>query len=129
MPTLTISVTGGVVSISAQPFPIKPTKKLSWTCNDGAFAVFFKNNRSPFSTVNVIAGDDGDTTTGLKIRNLSGTEQGSAVNDPINGATFSYGIAVLNGGTIRTLDPDVIIDDPGGGGPRKKKSAGGKKKK
>jgi hypothetical protein len=101
------------------PVHVKPNRKneqLCFQCNDGEFAVLFHNDRSPYSSgKKAHAGHKGDTTPKLKVRHLTASEQGNPVGDPVKGATFQYGVAVLNPANkkVLTLDPDIIIDDPG----------------
>ena len=118
--TITISMrANGTLEVSADPFKIKPNvNTLSFKCDVGEFAVLFDNNRSPFSSgKKAHSAHKGDKTSKLKIRGLTSTEQGFPVTDPVNGATFKYGVAVINPSTgkVLTLDPDIIIEDPGGG--------------
>ncbi len=118
--TITITVSGTTLSVSADPFTIKPlVNKLCFKCNVGEFAVLFHNNRSPFASGGKVHGaHKGQSTTTLKIRGLTASEQSKPKTDPVDGATFKYGVAVLDPttGKVLTLDPDIIIDDPGGGG-------------
>ena len=118
---ITISISGGTVQVSADPFTIKPTvNTLRFKCADGEFAVLFDNDRSPFSgTVKKVLGaHKGASTPKLTIRKLTATERTFPVNDRENGASFKYGVVVMEAGTgkLLTLDPDIIIDDGGGGG-------------
>jgi hypothetical protein len=116
--TITITRTGNSIDPIA-PFTVKKNDTLKWTCSGGEYAVLFHNNRSPFANgKKVHAAHSGAATTKLKIRGLKQAEQDAEEDDPVNGATFKYGVAVLHPGTgkVLTLDPDVIIDDPGGGG-------------
>jgi hypothetical protein len=117
--TITLKATG-TLEVSADPFMIKPNvNNLSFKCDVGEFAVLFDNNRSPFSSGKKSHGaHKGKSTKKLKIRSLTPSEQNYPVNDRANGASFKYGVAVMNPGTgqVLTLDPDIIIDDPGGGG-------------
>jgi hypothetical protein len=97
--------------------PNRKGEKLCFKCDDGEFAVLFANDRSPYvSGKKAHAAHKTETTAQLKVRNLTAAEQKKPVGDPVNGATFKYGVAVLHPGTgkVLTLDPDIIIDDPGG---------------
>ena len=135
--TLTVTIlrdpaNPGQLKVSNSALETKPAKNhaVCWTCGVGEFAVLFKNDRSPFKNgAKALAANSGDTTPARLIRNLTSGEKGFPKGDPLNGATFPYGVAVLDATTnaIMTLDPDVIIDDPGGGGGPKKKKANAKK--
>jgi len=125
---ITITRNGNNLSVSTNSFHVDPNNNdtLCWTCADD-FAILFKINRSPFSNgKKVHSAHGGDSTVKLKIRHLTSGERGFPVNDPVNGATFEYGVAVMHpvSGQVLPLDPDVVIDDPGGGGgPKSKKKA------
>ena len=116
---ITITRNGNSIAVSDDPLEVKKNSTLRWKCSDGEYAVLFHNDRSPFlSGKKVHAAHSGKLTSKLNIRGLKSSELRSPENDPVNGATFKYGVAVLHPGTgkVLTLDPDVIIDDPGGGG-------------
>ena len=118
---ITISISRGNVQVSVDKLLIKPTvNTLRFKCADGEFAVLFDNNRSPFTgTVKkALAAHNGASTPKLKIRRLTAKERKFPVNDRKNGASFKYGVVVMEAGTgkLLTLDPDIIIDDGGGGG-------------
>jgi hypothetical protein len=118
---ITISLVSGAIQVSMTSLTTKPSNNdtLRFKCIGGDFAVFYKHGRSPYQTgETVISEQKGVETKKLKIRKLTAGEQGFPVTDPQNGATFPYGIAVLNPANqqIVVKDPDIIIDDPGGGG-------------
>ncbi len=94
---------------------VEPGDKLCFTCDGGELAVLFHNDRSPFASgKKVHAARKGQLTTKLQIRGLTASERKNPKSDPVNGATFKYGVAVLHPttGNVLTLDPDIIIDDP-----------------
>src|SRR5262249_16302243 len=120
--TITITRTGNALSVSQDPLRVRPQNNdtLCWTCSGGDFAILFKNSRSPYSSGRKVHGAHSATKTKkLKIRQVTAHERDDfPESDPVNGATFEYGVAVVHPTTnqLLTLDPDVIIDDPGGGG-------------
>lgn len=121
MPDKTLKIelqANGTLSVTMDKFKVQPNDNLIIECGIGEFAVLFDNDRNPSTGTRKVHGANRGEVVKFRIRNLTQSEKREPEDDRVKGATFKYGVAVMQPGTghVLTMDPDIIIDDPGGGG-------------